>query len=119
LFIGALLGALSVIIGAFGAHALKDTLTAHQRLDTFELAVKYQFYHSLAILIVGVLMLHFQQIYFQYAGFAFLIGVLIFSGSLYILALTNLKWLGAITPIGGLSMILGWLFLMIGILQSK
>ncbi|MDX2302859.1 MAG: DUF423 domain-containing protein [Microscillaceae bacterium] len=119
LMLAALLGGLSVAIGAFGAHALKATLEANQRLDTFELASRYQFYHSLALLGVALLMLQIRHIYLVYAAYGFIMGILIFSGSLYALALSNKGWLGAITPIGGVAMIVGWVFLFIGIYQGK
>lgn len=115
LIIAGILGALSVGIGAFGAHALQDTLTANGRLDTFETGVKYQFYHTMALLLLGILMLNFDQSYFHYAAYAFIAGTIVFSGSLYTLSLTNMTWLGAITPIGGLGFILGWVFLVIGV----
>jgi uncharacterized membrane protein YgdD (TMEM256/DUF423 family) len=115
---GSLTGALSVMIGAFGAHALKKLLTENGRLDVFETAVKYQFYHAFALLITGILMMKLQHKFFDYAGISFITGIIIFSGSLYILCLTNVKWWGAITPIGGLCMIAGWLFLSLALLKS-
>lgn len=118
LLIGSILGALSVAIGAFGAHSLKSILEANQRLETFETAVKYQFYHTFAILLIGFLALHIESKWLNYAGYSFLVGMLIFSGSLYILCLTNIKWLGAITPIGGLAMIIGWLMLFWAVYQK-
>jgi uncharacterized membrane protein YgdD (TMEM256/DUF423 family) len=113
---GSLLGLIGVGIGAFGAHSLRAKLTAAGRMDTFETAVKYQFYHALALVLVGILM---QQLasnptalkYLNWSGYGFLIGVLIFSGSLYVLCLTGVTWLGAITPLGGLFMIAGWALL--------
>jgi|SRR5690606_6331877 len=118
LLTGSLLGALSVIIGAFGAHALKGTLESTGRLDTFETAVKYQFYHVLALLLLGLLMSRFDHKLLNYAGYSFITGIFIFSGSLYILCLTNVgKW-GAVTPIGGLFLIAGWLLLFFGIMKS-
>lgn len=113
------MGALAVMIGAFGAHALKNILEANERTDTFELASRYHYYHTFALLAVGILLLKYNQSWFNYSGYSFLIGVLIFSGSLYILALTNMKWLGAITPIGGLALILGWVFLLLGVLKIE
>lgn len=110
-----ILGAISVGIGAFGAHSLQDTLTANGRMDTFETAVKYQFYHTLALFLLGILMMNSDQNYFNYAAYAFIAGILIFSGSLYTLSLTNITKLGAITPIGGLGFILGWIFLVLGV----
>lgn len=115
LMIGSILGALSVMIGAFGAHALKDTLTSHGRLETFETAVKYQFYHVFALLIVGILLSRIDHKLLHYSGYAFIVGIVIFSGSLYILCLTNVgKW-GAVTPIGGVFFIIGWVLLFLGI----
>ncbi len=108
------MGALAVGLGAFGAHGLEATLTANGRLETYETAVKHQFYHSLALLLTGILMLNLNSDYFLWTAWSFIIGTLIFSGSLYILSLTNVTWLGAITPIGGLAFILGWIFLALG-----
>ncbi|CCH55496.1 protein of unknown function DUF423 [Fibrisoma limi BUZ 3] len=114
---GAILGLLGVALGAFGAHALRATLEASGRSDTFETAVKYQFYHALALLAVGILMQVFSanpaaMRLLNWAGYSFLGGVLIFSGSLYILCFTGVTWLGAITPIGGVFMIAGWALLL-------
>lgn len=114
---GSILGGLGVMIGAFGAHALKSMLEATQRIDTFETAVKYQFYHALALLFIGLLVGRFPEKIFGYAGYSFLAGVFIFSGSLYILCFTGVKWWGAITPIGGVFMIIGWILLLIGIVR--
>ncbi len=108
IIIGSISGMLSVMIGAFGAHALKTTLEATNRLETFETAVKYQFYHSLALILLGLLMLQFQHKAFAVSGYGFMIGILIFSGSLYALSLTGYTKLGAITPLGGLAFIIGW-----------
>jgi uncharacterized membrane protein YgdD (TMEM256/DUF423 family) len=119
ILLGALLGGLAVALGAFGAHALKNILTANQRLDTFELASRYQFYHALAIVMLGLVLGHFNHKFIYVAGYAFLLGILIFSGSLYLLSLTNWRWLGAITPIGGLALIAGWLFLLLGVYYSQ
>ena len=109
------LGALSVGIGAFGAHGLQDTLSANGKVDTFETAVKYQFYHTLALLLLGILMMNFQHAYLNYAAYSFVAGIIVFSGSLYVLSLTNISILGAITPIGGLGFIAGWVFLVLGV----
>ncbi|RIV26792.1 DUF423 domain-containing protein [Fibrisoma montanum] len=114
---GAVLGLLGVGLGAFGAHALRTMLEASGRSDTFETAVKYQFYHALALLAVGILMQLLSANpaavrLLNWAGYSFLGGVLIFSGSLYILCFTGVTWLGAITPIGGVFMIAGWALLL-------
>ncbi|TAD97503.1 MAG: DUF423 domain-containing protein [Bacteroidetes bacterium] len=116
---GALAAALAVMIGAFGAHALKDFLTSNNRLETFETAVKYHFYHALGLLLIGILINQKPSIWFNYAGYGLLVGMIIFSVSLYILCLTNLKWLGAITPLGGLAMIIGWICLFIGVYKEN
>jgi uncharacterized membrane protein YgdD (TMEM256/DUF423 family) len=101
-------GLLAVAIGAFGAHALKARLDAYS-LGVFETAVQYQFYHSLALLGVGILLLHQPQVaLLRSSGWLFLIGMILFSGSLYLLALSGVKWLGAVTPLGGLAFIAGW-----------
>lgn len=113
------LGALSVIIGAFGAHALQSTLEAQGRMDTFETAVKYQFYHTLALLMIGLLMFRIQDKMLDYAAFSMMGGILVFSGSLYILCISGLRWLGAVTPIGGLLFIAGWILLLISVLRSS
>ncbi|MCC5932006.1 MAG: DUF423 domain-containing protein [Cyclobacteriaceae bacterium] len=108
---GAVLGALAVALGAFGAHALKPMLEASGRLDTFETAVKYQFYHALALIISGILLERFANPLYQYAGASFMAGTLIFSGSLYLICFTGVTKWGAVAPIGGLAMIVGWILL--------
>jgi len=115
---GAVLGALGVVLGAFGAHALKETLTASGRLDTYETAVKYQMYHSLALVMLGIIMNQFEHRMLHYSAYSFIAGMVIFSGSLYILCATGISKLGAITPIGGLFLIAGWLLLALGIYKS-
>ncbi|MBO9637913.1 DUF423 domain-containing protein [Siphonobacter aquaeclarae] len=111
LLAGSLLGALGVGLGAFGAHALRSMLLATNRIDTFETAVKYQFYHALALVAVGILMQQFPEKNWSAAGWSFLVGTLIFSGSLYLICFTGIKVFGAITPIGGVALIAGWLLL--------
>ena|ERR1041385_3406321 len=112
LLAGAILGFLSVALGAFGAHALKATLTANNRLDTFETAVRYQFFHALAFLFAG---LYIQENWA--GGYAWLAGVILFSGSLYVLSITNSTALPIVlaTPLGGLSFLIGWLMLILRI----
>ncbi len=113
LLAGSLLGALGVGLGAFGAHALKPMLVATGRFDTFETAVRYQFYHALALLAIGMLIYQLPAIEkgLGWAGWAFLIGVIIFSGSLYTICFAGIKAFGAVAPIGGTSLIIGWLIL--------
>jgi len=115
-----LLGALSVILGAFGAHALKQ-LISDKSLAIFETGVRYQFYHAIALLITGILYKEFTNTYLSWAGRLFCLGILFFSGSLYLLSFielteqSGLKWIGAITPIGGVCFIAGWILLAIGV----
>ena len=106
-FSAALFGFLSVSLGAFGAHSLKNVLNEYGK-SIYEKAVLYQMFHSMALLAVGILQHLFKGISFSPAGFGFLIGILLFSGSLYVLAITGIKWLGAITPVGGLAFLFGW-----------
>jgi len=110
LTIGAVMGALGVGAGAFAAHGLKARLTP-DLMAVFETGARYQLIHALALLAVGLVMARMPHPAVAASGWLFIIGVVIFSGSLYLLALTGVKWLGAITPIGGLAMIAGWLSL--------
>lgn len=120
----AVLGALSVILGAFGAHALKQ-LISDKNLQTFETGVRYQFYHVIALFITGILYKDFTNNYLQWAGRLFCLGILLFSGSLYLLSfieltdMTGLKWVGAITPLGGVCFITAWLLLALGISKKN
>ena len=101
-------GMAAVMLGAFGAHALSDRLDDYAR-GVFETAVQYHFYHSLALLAVGLLAVSQPQtVMLKSSGWLFFIGILIFSGSLYLLSITGVRWLGAITPLGGLAFIAGW-----------
>ena len=118
LIIGSILGGTGVMIGAFGAHALKNLLESSGRMDTFETAVKYQFYHALALIMLGILITKNHHVFYQYSGYSFLFGILIFSGSLYVLCLSGITKFGMITPIGGVLMIAGWVFLLLGILKT-
>lgn len=104
---GALLGLLAVAAGAFGAHALENHLDARM-LEIWETAARYQIYHALALFGAAWLVTQSPSGWASAAGWAFFIGTLIFSGSLYILALSGIKWLGAITPLGGISLMVGW-----------
>ena len=114
--LAAVLGFLAVAIGAFGAHGLEPLLTKYNRLETFETAVKYHFYHTFSILIVGLLLaIEQENKKLVYSAHSFLAGIVIFSGSLYFMSLTNITWLGAVTPLGGLAFMLGWIFLFIGV----
>jgi len=101
-------GMLAVMIGAFAAHALKNTLDEYS-LGVFHTAVQYHFYHSLALLAVGVLAISQpESLLLRSSGWLFFIGLLLFCGSLYALSFSGVRWLGAITPLGGLSFIAAW-----------
>jgi len=116
----ALLGALSVTLGAFGAHKLKD-LFADNVLTIFETGVRYMFYHVFALLAVGILYEKFAKRLLKTAGILFILGIILFSGSLFLLTYTEglvkpgFKWVGPITPIGGACFIGGWVCLALGI----
>ena len=109
--IASVFGVLAVAIGAFGAHGLESILIENNRVETFETAVQYHFYHTIALLIVAVLLQNKTSKYLNWAVILFSLGILLFSGSLYILALSNFTVLGAITPLGGLCFIAAWLCL--------
>jgi uncharacterized membrane protein YgdD (TMEM256/DUF423 family) len=108
--IGSLMGFLGVALGAFGAHALKSRLDA-DLLAAFEVGVRYQMYHALALLAVGWACTRWPGTMVTASGWLFVAGTVIFSGSLYALSLSGMRWLGAITPIGGVALLAGWLCL--------
>jgi uncharacterized membrane protein YgdD (TMEM256/DUF423 family) len=111
LLLASILGALAVALGAFGAHALESRLSA-DLLSTYEIGVRYHFYHVLALLGVAAVLARWPTAGVAVAaGWLFVIGIVIFSGSLYLLAFTGVRWLGAITPIGGVAFIAGWICL--------
>jgi uncharacterized membrane protein YgdD (TMEM256/DUF423 family) len=108
--VGAIAGALGVTLGAFGAHALKSRVT-EDLLAVFEVGVRYQMYHAFALLAVAWAATRWPGNWINASGWLFTIGILVFSGSLYLMTLTGARWLGAITPIGGFCFILGWISL--------
>ena len=110
IILGAFLAALAVIFGAFGAHGLKNKVSPDD-LIIFETGVKYHMYHALGLILIGILGFYYNSDIIQIPAVLISIGLLIFSGSLYILVLSGLRWLGAITPIGGVLLIAGWLML--------
>ncbi|MBT8429165.1 MAG: DUF423 domain-containing protein [Gammaproteobacteria bacterium] len=107
IFLGAINGFLAVAFGAFAAHALENLLSTGL-LEVFQTGVEYQAMHALALLAVGLLGRDGRSRVLKLAGWAFATGILLFSGSLYILAMTDIRWLGAITPFGGTAFLLGW-----------
>lgn len=116
--IGALFMALAAAFGAFGAHAVEGFLTP-DRFDVYQTAVQYHFYHALGLLIVGAAGFHINNKWMKWSGYSLIAGILIFSGSLYLLTLLDIGWLGAITPIGGVAFILGWVFLFVGMMSNR
>ena len=107
-------GALGVVLGAFGAHALRGSIEP-RLMETFQTAVQYQLIHALALLMVSLTIGWLgQSLSFEISAYAFMAGVILFSGSLYGLVLTEMGWLGPVTPIGGLCLIVGWLALLVG-----
>ena len=126
--VGAVLGAIGVALGAYGAHGLEKQLAAlgyagddlAKRLSNHETAVRYQMWHALAIVLVGIALANRPTPWWQAAAAAFLCGVLIFSGLLYVLVVSgpSWRWLGAVVPIGGLSLVVGWVLLAIGALRN-
>ena len=107
-------GALGVVLGAFGAHALRGSIEP-RLIETFQTAVQYQLIHALALLLVSLTMGWLgQSLSLEISAYAFMAGIILFSGSLYGLVLTEMKWLGPVTPLGGLCLIVGWLALLIG-----
>lgn len=116
--LGAVLGALGIAAGAFGAHGLKAQLSP-EMLTVFETGVRYHLIHALALLAVAWATTHWASAAIHAAGWLFLVGVLLFSGSLYAMCLTGVRALGAITPIGGAAFIMGWLLLAWGAWTSR
>lgn len=119
--LGAALGALAVVLGAFGAHGLRDRVTP-EMLQVYETAVRYHFYHAFALVLVGL----FASTRTADAGRGgsraacfFLAGILVFSGSLYLMVATGWRWLGAVTPFGGIALIVGWVLFAIAAVRSE
>lgn len=115
---GSVLGLLGVAIGAFGAHALKAMLEAAGRAETFEIAVRYMFYHAIALVLVGILSKEFPGNTINWSGNAFLLGTLIFSGSLFLICFTGINVFGAVAPIGGTLLVIGWGLLFWSVLKG-
>ncbi len=107
---GAVFAFLSVALGAFGAHALKQILNEYGK-SIWDTAVQYQMFHALALLVLGLLQAHFREINFSPAGWAFIAGIFLFSGSLFVLSVSGIKILGAVTPLGGLAFLFAWIWL--------
>lgn len=117
LLLGACFAMLAVIFGAFGAHAL-EKMVPEQMLQRYHTGVDYQFYHAFALLITGLLQQYSTHRALKVAGIAFVLGILLFSGSLYAYALTGIKTFGMVTPLGGVAFIVGWISLITVIWQA-
>ena len=115
---GALSAALSVMLGAFAAHALKSRMPP-ETLAVFQTGVQYQFYHSLGLILIGIIVrLTDASVLLTIAGWLMLSGIILFSGSLYLFSFTGIRSLGLITPVGGTAFIMAWLLLAVGILRA-
>lgn len=118
LMITAISGLLAVALGAFGAHGLKSRVT-EDLLAVYQTGVQYHFYHTFALAIAGLLLLQFPQIgLLKWSAVCFVAGMVVFSGSLYLMTFTGMRWLGAITPLGGLSLMAGWLLLVLAVYRN-
>jgi uncharacterized membrane protein YgdD (TMEM256/DUF423 family) len=111
---GALLMAISIVFGAFGAHSLKNILTPYF-LDIYSTAVQYQIYHSLGIIILGIVSMFIDNRFLRLSKIFMILGIVFFCGSLYVLAFSGIKYFGIITPIGGVFFILSWIMLFVSI----
>ena len=118
LILGSAGALLAVALGAFGAHGLKKMLST-ELLEIYQTGVQYHFYHALGLLAVGVLALQWPaSALLRWSGWLMLAGIVVFSGSLYILAISGMRWLGAITPLGGTAFIIAWLLLLIAVWRT-
>ena len=118
LILGGINAALVVMLGAFGAHGLKARMTV-EMLAVYQTGVHYHLFHALGLLAVGIVALHtVDSVYLKWAGWLMLAGIILFSGSLYVLSVSGLRWLGMVTPFGGLAFIAAWIVFVIAIAKS-
>jgi uncharacterized membrane protein YgdD (TMEM256/DUF423 family) len=117
--VAALLGFIAVSLGAFGAHILKPMLIETGRLEVYQTAVAYQFYHVFALLATGILMLSNQSKKLNSAALCFFVGIILFSGSLYTICFVHITWMAMLTPVGGVFFLAGWLLLLLGVIRTK
>jgi uncharacterized membrane protein YgdD (TMEM256/DUF423 family) len=118
LVLGSINALLVILIGAFGAHGLKAKLTV-ENMAIYQTAVQYHFYHAVGLVLIGLIAWHIPTSpYLRWSAWLMIMGIILFSGSLYVLSITNIRWLGAITPIGGTAFIFAWLVLALGIIKS-
>ncbi|CAM4120884.1 MULTISPECIES: DUF423 domain-containing protein [Shewanella] len=118
LLLAALSGFLAVALGAFGAHGLKQ-VTTPEMIDIFNLGVEYQFYHTFALIAVAFSGHWLKSRLIDWAGYLFLLGIVMFSGSLYLYVLVGSKWTGPVTPMGGVCFLLGWLFIAVAVWRNR
>lgn len=118
LLAGAVFMALGVLLGAFGAHALKKMLSP-EMLVVYKTGVEYQFYHAIGLFAIGLVGFHIESKWLRWSGILLVVGIVLFSGSLYALSISGIKILGAITPIGGLSFVAGWVCLVVAVIKNS
>ncbi|PCI41092.1 MAG: hypothetical protein COB51_14315 [Moraxellaceae bacterium] len=119
MLLGSVGAGLAVLLGAFGAHGLKGRLDAHA-LEVFQTGVQYQFYHSLGLILVGLTLAQFlESSLLLWSGRLFTVGIVLFSGSLYLVSLLGIRWLGIITPFGGLAFIVGWILFSVAVYKTQ
>lgn len=115
LILGTVNASVVVVMGAFGAHSLKTKISGDM-LSVFQTAAQYHFYHSLGLMIIGILAIFFKsEKYLRIAGWMMFTGIILFSGSLYVLSITSTRWVGIITPFGGIAFIISWVFVAISV----
>ena len=112
LVIAAISGMLAVMLGAFGAHILKNIIS-DEMLEVYKTGIQYQFYHTFALLVVGILMKFNSSKVLKWSSYFFIVGIILFSGSLYVMAITGIKLVGIITPFGGVLWIIAWILLVV------
>lgn len=118
LMLGSINALLVILIGAFGAHDLKEKLTV-ENMAIYQTAVQYHFYHAIGLILVGLIAWHIPSSpYLRWSAWLMIMGIVLFSGSLYALSITDIRWLGMISPVGGIAFILAWLMLTVGIMKS-
>lgn len=119
MILGSLNAGLAVLLGAFGAHGLKNRLT-ETMLSTYQTGVQYHFYHALGLVLIGLIALHLPgSSWLKWSGWIMFAGIVMFSGSLYLLTISQLRWIGIITPFGGLAFIVSWLLLALALFVDK
>lgn len=111
--------ALAAAIGAFGAHIIQDMVTA-ERFAVYQTGVQYHFYHAIGLMMIGLAAMHMaQNKLLKWSGYSMILGIIIFPGSLYLLTITDTGWLGAITPIGGVAFIAGWILFALAVIRQQ